>query len=99
MYAFKNKERLKIICEEDIQSHLIQDEGILQIEEGCSVETDSIKLVGRKISLSEYLMKRIPSVLPAININFDKLVNNSKHVLVFKLGDTSPIETQINNMK
>ena len=29
---------------------------------------------------------------------FDKLVNNSKPALVLKLGDTSSIETQINNM-
>ena len=35
-----------------------------------------------KISLSKHVLKRILTVLPAINIDFDKLVNNSKHALV-----------------
>ena len=103
IYALRNKEKITIACEEsdEIESIVLEKEGIIQLEYGCSANMDGTKLKTKKGLLSSYILKRIPPVIPLVNITEANLtsytLNYTKGIL--RLEDTISISKAIDTAK
>lgn len=99
LFSVKERTNVKLICEGQVSSTPIHDEGLLEIPSGCYINIKDVKIHAKTIKHSDLHLPNLKSVLPSVNLTYDGTQANSTNPFILKLNDLESISDGIESLR